>query len=106
MKKIISAAIVAIIVEAILCWLYSSFGEISFTSQKDNNFIGSLVGFLHIPGIFLSSLLHFQNQNNNAFMVLVIFIGGVQWFVISLIVIKLWNTYRKKNAANQSPEPR
>ncbi len=105
MKKIISAAIVAIVVEAILCWLFSSFGKISMISEKDNNFIGSLIAFLHLPGLFLSSLLHLQNNANNAFMALVIFIGAVQWFVISLLVIKLWNWYRKKNAANQSPEP-
>ena len=102
MKKIISAAIVAMVMEAILCWLFSSFGEISFNRERDNNFIGSLIAFLHLPGIILSSLLQLPN---NAFMVLVIFIGGVQWFVISLLVIKLWNICRRKNTTTTSPEP-
>ena len=102
-NRFLSAAIFAIIAEAVLCLLFITFGRISITRSEDNNFIGLIMFFFHFPGLFLGSLFHLPWTRT--WVVIAAFTGAVQWFLLSLGVLMIRERSRGHDAVQPECEP-
>jgi hypothetical protein len=88
MKAIKSAAVIAIIAEAVLCGVYALFGKFSLTHDRDTNIIGLFTVYFHMPGIWLA-LRIFQTFNGAGwwFVPFIVFTGAVQFFLWAWFMI-------------------
>lgn len=105
--KFARALVIAIAIETVLCFLYVRFGSISLTRSEDNNFIGGLVAFLHLPGVILGFILSqlLGVSSFRFFLIVVVTAGLVQWFSFVFVIETLWKQFSPRNLFKKTMQP-
>lgn len=85
---------ISIVIEAALCLIFIEFGSVSFVRSEDNNFIGSMICFLHVPGLYLSWL--FGAFFTRPGLIFAAVVGVGQWFFLLITVDGLWKEFRRR----------
>ena len=83
--KILISAGIAAILEGITIAVFICFGAIG---AEGPDTVGLIFMIFHFPGIMLADAMHLE--------IVVIFIGFLQYFVVTFLVVEIWSRRKKK----------
>jgi ABC-type antimicrobial peptide transport system permease subunit len=101
MNIVRQALIFALIAESIFVCLFFALGHIQGSDRDHSNLIGEAAFWFHFSAIYLLALLHFSidAQTFVPYLAVVIFVGVVQWFLVSLCYLLLAKRFHKHDVA-------